>query len=82
MTIMFIFLGKLTITFLSCFTCIGIMKNITSESLQVNSYTGPLVIVGSTSYILSSIFLGVFEVAVTGLLMALAVDKDANMGEP
>ena len=37
---------------------------------------------GATSYILSSIFLGVFEVAVTGLLMALAVDMDANMGEP
>ena len=79
---MFIFFGKLTLTFLSCFTCIGIMKNVTGDSLEVNSYTGPLVIVGGTSYILSSIFLGIFEVSVTGLLMALAVDKNANMGEP
>ena len=79
---MFIFLGKVGVTALNCYSCFCIMKFITKDLDEIDSIAGPLAIVGMFTYITASIFLGMFDETVMAMLTMLAIDMDLHDGEP
>jgi len=54
------------------------MKFITKDLEEVSSILAPLGIVGLFSYMCGSIFMGIFELAVTTNLTCLAIDIDLH----
>lgn len=78
---LFIFIGKLAIVTLNCFTCYFIMKRITGDLAEIESVAHPLVCVGIVTYIAANIFLGLFDEAVLALMTCLCIDTDLN-GDP
>lgn len=77
----FIFIGKVGITVLNCFSCYFIMKYITKDLAELSSIAGPIVVVAVVTFISTNIFLGIFDEAVLALMTCLAIDTDLN-GEP
>lgn len=77
----FVFLGKIGLVVLNCFSCYMIMKHITKDLDEISSPIGPLAVVGVVTFISASIFLGIFDEVVLALMTCLAVDMDLN-GEP
>ena len=82
LAVVFIFIGKLSLTIGNMFSCYFIMKNITKDTEEVSSLLGPLFVVGVTTYLTASIFLGLFDTAVQALMTCLAIDMDMNDGHP
>lgn len=78
----FILLGKVTLVALNCFTLVFIMKDITAEATSSNSIWGPVGVCALISYIIASLFLGIFENAVLALMTCLCVDMDLHDGVP
>lgn len=78
----FTFIGKIAITVGNCFSLYFIMKNVTKDTEEVTSLIGPMVVVGLTTYISATIFLGMFDTAVMALMTCLAIDMDLHDGEP
>ena len=77
----FIFIGKVGITVLNCFSCYFIMKFITKDLGELSSIAGPITVVALVTFISTNIFLGIFDEAVLALMTCLAIDTDLN-GEP
>lgn len=77
---MFIFLGKLVITMMNMYSCYMIMKFVTKDLEEIGSLIGPLFVVGLFSFMAASIFMGIFELAVTTNLTCLAIDMDIHGG--
>jgi len=75
----FIFLGKVGLVVLNCFSCYMIMKHITKDIEEISSPAGPLAVVGVVTYISASIFLGIFDETVMALMTCLAIDTDLNI---
>jgi len=74
----FILLGKIGITVGNCVSFYFVLK-LTKE--EVGSLVGPLLVVGSVSFITASLFLALFDTAVMALMTCLAVDIDLH-GSP
>ena len=78
----FIFLGKMAITAVNCYSLLMIMRYITKDTEEISSPLGPIVAVGIFTYFTASIFLSLFDITVMALLTCLAIDMDMNGGEP
>lgn len=76
---MFIFVGKMGIVMFNLFSLYIIMTKVTKD-VEVTDYTGPMLVVGITSYISATVFLGMFDEAVLALMMSYAVDLDIGDG--
>lgn len=64
----FIFLGKLTITVGNTLVCYLIMINWAEINDTLNSPIGPCIVLLLESFLISSIFMSIFNVAATSLL--------------
>jgi len=74
----FMFLAKLSITFLTTYCCYGFMQidNTTMEEFQVTSPTVPLIFIFLFSYTVSAIFMSIFAVGANTILQCFLVDRD------
>ena len=79
---LFILLGKVSITVANCFSLYFIMKNVFHDTEEVSSILGPVAVIGLTTYITASIFLGLFDTVVMALMTCLAIDMDLHSGNP
>lgn len=77
----FIFISKLSLVVLNCFSCYCIMKYITHDIEEVSYIVSPLVVIGVITYISASVFFGLFDETVLNIMTCLAIDCDLN-GEP
>lgn len=77
----FIFLGKVFIVVLNCFTLLFFMK-LRHDDEEVTSKGGPLLVCAVASYFTANLFLGIMDEAVLALLTCLCIDKGINDGEP
>jgi hypothetical protein len=75
---MFILVGKISIVVINCFSLYGIMKYVTKDTEEVSSIAAPVILVGATTYVAASIFLGLFDEAVLAMMNCLAIDTDLN----
>lgn len=78
---LFMFLGKIAVVCLNCFSLYMIMAKVTHDLKEVSSIWGPIVVVGIETYMAASIFLGLFDEAVIALLHCVCADTDLN-GSP
>jgi hypothetical protein len=79
---LFIFIGKAAIVVVNCFTVFLIMSHVTHDIEELESPVVPIVFVGIVTYIVASIFLGLFDDVVLALLTCLCIDTDLNGGTP
>tara|TARA_B110000285_G_C15072796_1_gene588963 strand:- start:143 stop:871 length:729 start_codon:yes stop_codon:yes gene_type:complete len=77
---LFIFLGKLFIVVINCFTLLFFMK-IRHDTEEVTSVGGPLAICAIVSYFTANLFLGLLDEAVLALLTCYSIDRGINDGE-
>jgi len=72
----FIFLGKVGLTCLKVFITYLFMKEVTGSASDVSDSYGPLIIVALTTYMICSIFLGLFDESVMAMMTCMTVDMD------
>jgi len=79
----FIMLGKIGLTVLNCVITWFYIKQTkkTADDNDISNPYGPLVIVALTTFMLVSIFLGMFDEAVLALMTSFCADLDIN-GHP
>lgn len=77
----FVFLGKISLVTINCFSLYMIMKHVTKDLEEINSLAAPVVVVGVFTFITASIFLSLFDETVVALVTCLCVDTDLN-GQP
>lgn len=77
----FIFLGKLFIVVLNCFTLLFFMKQ-RDDLEEVTSVGGPLAVCAIASFFTANLFMGMMDEAVLALLTCLCIDRGINDGEP
>lgn len=75
----FIFMGKIGLVFLNCYSLWYIMEYIFEDTVQVRSIFGPMAIVAAFTYMCASIFLGVFDEVVLALLTCMCIDIELNL---
>jgi len=78
---MFVALGKFAIVLANMGLSYFIMTQ-TGSIDQVSSVWGPLICVGLVSFVTASIFLGLLDQTVMGMMTSLAVDMDLHGGQP
>lgn len=76
---MFIFMGKIFIVVLNCFTLYGLML-VRKDLEEVKSIGGPMLICAIGSYATANLFLGMMDEAVIALLTCLCIDRGINDG--
>jgi len=79
---MFIFMGKVMITCANCATCYIIIKYINKNEGALSSIWAPVGLIGVSTFITATIFLGLFDEATLATLHCLAIDMDLNQGKP
>ena len=72
----FIFLGKIGLTTLNIFLTYLFMKEVTGSASDISDSYAPLVLVGLTTYIICSVFLGLFDESVMAMMTCMTVDMD------
>uniref|UniRef100_A0A7S3RN90 Choline transporter-like protein n=1 Tax=Strombidinopsis acuminata TaxID=141414 RepID=A0A7S3RN90_9SPIT len=73
----FMFLAKLSISFLTAYTCYGFMQlSSQMQEFEVNSPTMPLLLVFLFSYTVAAIFMSIFQVGANTILQCFLVDRD------
>ena len=77
----FIFNGKIAIVVTNCATLYSIMKA-RQDLDDVVNIQGPMLIVAIVTFMVASLFLSLFQEAVTAMLTCLCIDEDAHGGEP
>ena len=77
----FIFIGKVALVVGNCLVFQVIMKHVTGDIDEIENETGPLFAVAVLSYMLVSLFLGMFDDSVDAMLTSVAIDININ-GEP
>lgn len=77
---MFVFMGKIFIVVLNCFTLYGLMSY-RKDLEEIKSLGGPFLICILSSYITANLFLGMMDEAVVALLTCLCIDRGINGGE-
>lgn len=76
---MFVALGKGAIVLSNMFLAYNVME-FTGSIDQVSSVYGPLIVVGLVTFAAASIFLGLLDETVMGMMTSLAIDMDMNNG--
>ena len=74
----FVMLGKIGLTVLNVFTTWLFMKHVTGSASQVSNPYAPLVIVALTTYLIVSVFLGLFDESVLAMMTSCCADMDLN----
>jgi len=69
----FIMLGKLSLTFMNVMLAYYFMSNIKSDNEMTNPY-GPLCLIGFITFLLVSVFLGMYDEAVLSLMTCFCAD--------
>lgn len=77
---MFILLGKVGLTILNTVLTYYYMKMVTVDG-GINNYIGPMFMVALTTFLLVSVFLGIFDTAVIAMLTCTAADMDLHNGD-
>jgi hypothetical protein len=77
----FMLLGKVGLTVLNVFVTWMFMKHVTGTSSEVSNPYGPLGVVGLISYMIVSVFLGLFDEAVLAMMTSVTADMDMH-GHP
>jgi len=78
----FIFVGKVAIIVGNCFSLHFIMTHITKDMDEISSLAGPMSVVALSTYIMASIFLGMFDESVNSMLTCVGIDTNAHGGVP
>lgn len=73
----FILLGKISVVVVNGFTLTFIMKDISGSADKMNPW-GPIGVSCLLTYMIASLFLGIFENAVLALMTCYSVDVDLN----
>lgn len=76
---MFVALGKFAIVLSNMLLAYNVME-FTGSIDQVSSVYGPLIVVGLVTFAAASIFLGLLDETVMGMMTSLAIDMDLNNG--
>ena len=79
---MFVFLGKIFITCLNCATFYLVCRYGYKNIDQVNSIWKPVAMIGISTFVISHIFLSLFDEATLATLHCLAIDMDLHNGKP
>ena len=74
----FVFIGKIGLVVLNCFSLYMIMKHVTHDLTEISSLVGPMVIVAVITYLAATVILGLFDEVVLALMTCLAIDSDLN----
>lgn len=73
----FMFLAKVSISFLTTYSCLGFMQLSTSmQEFEINDPTAPLILIFLFSYTVSAIFMSIFSVGANTILQCFLVDRD------
>lgn len=80
LAMMFILLGKIGITVLNTFLAWLFMKHVSKSAEAVSNPVFPLFLVALLTYFLVSVFLGMFDESVLGLLTSCCADMDIHGG--
>lgn len=76
----FITFGKIGLTSFNVFLTWLFMKHITGTISQVTNIWVPMAVVALTSYMICSVFLGLFDESVLAMMSSFAADLDLNGG--
>lgn len=79
---MFIFLGKMTVVIINTACVYFFMKYVSRDIDDVSMMVGPLFMVAIVTYLISNLFLGIFDEVVLSLMTCLAIDSDLHDGVP
>jgi len=79
---MFIFMGKLFVTSLTCSTFYFLARSDKKAMESIDSISGPMVMIGVAAFITAHIFLCLFDEATMATLHCLAIDMDLHQGKP
>jgi len=79
---MFILLGKIGLTVLNVFLTWMFMTRISGSAARVSSPYAPLFIVAVCTFLIVSVFLGLFDESVLALMTSFTADLDLNGGTP
>ena len=74
----FIFIGKVALVVANCLLFQVVMEHVTGDLEEIESETGPLIIVVVITYMLVSLFLGMFDDSVDAMLTSVALDINVN----
>lgn len=74
----FIFIGKIALIIGNVLVFQLVMEHVTGDIEEVESETGPLVAVVVVTYVLVSLFLGMFDDSVDAMLTSVAIDINVN----
>lgn len=74
----FILIGKLTVIIVNTMFVYLMMKYMSRDIDDVQMLAGPLAVVALATYVVTSIFLGIFDEVVLALMTCLAIDSDLN----
>jgi choline transporter-like protein 2/4/5 len=78
----FVWLGKVALLTLNVYTGYILMTKVTGEVNDHTSPVVPLIFIGLIQFVISEIFLGLFDEAVQSLMTCLCVDKDLHDDVP
>lgn len=81
LAMIFILLGKIGLTMLNVMITWLFMKHVTGSASQVSNPYTPLVIVALTTYMIVSVFLGLFDESVLAMMTSCCADMDLHDGE-
>lgn len=79
---MFVFLGKVFITCMNCTTFYLVCRYGYKNIDQVNSIWGPICMIAISTFVISHMFLCLFDEATMATLHCLAIDMDLHDGKP
>ena len=77
---MFILLGKIGLTILNTVLTYYYMKMVSTDG-GIQDFLGPMIMVALTTFLLVSVFLGIFDVTVISMLTCTAADMDLHNGD-
>ena len=73
-------LCKTSLIVINCLLFSFVVINVTSEHESIHSLTGPLIVVGIFTSLVTDMILGVYDNSVNALLNCVAIDINANGG--
>lgn len=82
LTSVFIFISKLGMVALNCYSLYMIMWLVFKDTQEVASMSGPLLVVGLFTFFCSDMFLGLFDEIIVSLLTCLCIDSDIHNHRP
>lgn len=77
----FIFIGKIGITVGNVFIAWIFMNKVTGTVSEISNPYGPLIVVGIVTFGITSVFLGLFDESVLGIMTSSSADMDLHGGD-